>query len=268
MSASPVGNSLLDDLPDDELSFLSPHLEPVELKPGACVKGVGEELTHVIFPQSGAISLQVPTSAGHAIEAAVIGSEGAVGAGNATDYAIVEATVQLPGTALRLPKTLLRHPTARGFDLLARLDSFQAFLLAQVQQSVACNAAHAAEARMCRWLLELHDRVDGDVLPLTQEFLSEMLGLQRTTVTLVESKLQSIGAIRCRRGKVHVLDRSLLESHVCECYGKLRHVRGELLDGTAAHARQMTRDRPPVEPETNGIPLARLSPEVRRSAQR
>jgi CRP-like cAMP-binding protein len=95
-------------------------------------------------------------------------------------------------------------------------------LLAQIQQSVACNALHALEARLCRWLLQTHDCMDGDVIPLTQEFLGQMLGVRRTTVTIAARLLQSAKLIRYRRGHIQILDRKALEDIACECYAVVR----------------------------------------------
>jgi Mn-dependent DtxR family transcriptional regulator len=91
-----------------------------------------------------------------------------------------------------------------------------------VQQSVACNALHALEARLCRWLLQTHDCTDGNIIPLTQEFLGQMLGVRRTTVTIAARLLQGAGLIRYRRGHIQILDRAALEDITCECYGVVR----------------------------------------------
>jgi CRP-like cAMP-binding protein len=96
-------------------------------------------------------------------------------------------------------------------------------LLAQIQQSVACNALHAMEARLCRWLLQTHDCIDGNAIPLTQEFLGQMLGVRRTTVTIAARLLQSAGLIRYRRGLIHILDRRAVEEIACECYAATRN---------------------------------------------
>jgi CRP-like cAMP-binding protein len=95
-------------------------------------------------------------------------------------------------------------------------------LLAQVQQSVACNVLHTMEARLCRWLLQAHDCMDGNDIPLTQEFLGQMLGVRRTTVTLAAQLLQGAGLIRYRRGHIQILDRTALEELSCECYAIVR----------------------------------------------
>ncbi len=107
-------------------------------------------------------------------------------------------------------------------------------LLAQVQQTAACNALHEVDARLSRWLLQVHDLVDSDMLPLTQEFLSQMLAVRRTTVTLVARKLQDAGAIRYRRGKIEVTDRDGLEAMACECYDAVRRHIDEHLPGAKA----------------------------------
>jgi hypothetical protein len=104
-------------------------------------------------------------------------------------------------------------------DLIVR---YSDLLLAHVQQSVACNALHTLEARLCRWLLQTHDCMDGDVIPLTQEYLGQMLGVRRTTVTIAARLLQSAGLIRYRRGHIQILDRATLEDITCECYGVVR----------------------------------------------
>jgi CRP-like cAMP-binding protein len=111
------------------------------------------------------------------------------------------------------PKPALRELIVRYNDVL----------LAQVQQSVACNALHSLEARLCRWLLQTHDCVDGNVIPLTQEFLGQMLGVRRTTVTIAARLLQSARLIRYRRGLIHIVDRAALEDIACECYAVVKH---------------------------------------------
>jgi len=129
----------------------------------------------------------------------------------------------LPGTAAWLSASQF-HAAANECqairDLVVRYNDL---LLAQVQQSVACNALHALEARLSRWLLQTHDCVDGDAIPLTQEFLGQMLGVRRTTVTIAARLLQSTGLIRYRRGLIHILDRTALEDISCECYAVVRH---------------------------------------------
>ena len=104
--------------------------------------------------------------------------------------------------------------------------------MTQVLQSVACNAVHGAEAHWCRWILSMHDRLDGDALPLTHEFLAEMLGVQRSSVSVVTRTLQTAGLIQQSRGSLTVIDRTGLEEVACECYGRIRRIYERLLPGT------------------------------------
>src|SRR5262249_3328288 len=132
------------------------------------------------------------------------------------------AIVQLPGTAAWTSASQFHMAAAQSpalRDLIARHNDV---LLAQVQQSVACNALHGLEARLCRWLLQTHDCIDGNVIPLTQEFLGQMLGVRRNTVTIAARLLQSAGLIRYQRGHIRVLDRAALENTSCECYAVIR----------------------------------------------
>src|SRR5206468_12087409 len=130
---------------------------------------------------------------------------------------------QLPGTASRLLASRF-HAAAKESEAIRELAiRYNDLLIAQIQQSVACNALHTLEARLCRWLLQTHDCVDGDAIPLTQEFLGQMLGVRRTTVTIAARLLQSAGLIRYRRGLIHIVDRAALEEIACECYAVVRH---------------------------------------------
>jgi Crp-like helix-turn-helix domain len=159
------------------------------------------------------------------VETAIIGRAGAIGAtaGLGAKWGFARAIVQLPGTALWLSahafhQAANQSPAIR--DLIVRHNDL---LFAQVQQSVACNALHSLEARLCRWLLQAHDCVDGDAIPLTQDFLAQMLGVRRTTVTFAARLLQSTGVIRYRRGLIQVVDRAALKDMSCECYAMVRH---------------------------------------------
>jgi len=155
---------------------------------------------------------------GATVETATIGRGGVIGASAALGarWTFGRAVVQLAGSAAWLSAAQF-HAAANECrairDLIVRYNDL---LLAQVQQSVACNALHALEARLCRWLLQTHDCVDGDAIPLTQEFLGQMLGVRRTTVTIAARLLQSAGLIRYRRGLIHIVDRAALEEIACE----------------------------------------------------
>jgi CRP-like cAMP-binding protein len=202
-------------------------LRPIELHLGDYLLHAGDRVEQVLFPESGVVSLITGIGGGSAIEIAMIGREGSLGssvvAGNGG--ATTDLLVQVSGNGYTVPRSRFLHALAQSSRLSRHMSLVDASLFAQAQQSAACNAAHSAQARICRWVLELHDRSDTEVVPLTQSFLARMVGVQRTTVTLVASKLQSAGIIRCRRGRVRVLDPAKLEAAACPCYGRMRQTR-------------------------------------------
>ena len=135
---------------------------------------------------------------------------------------MARAIVQLPGTAAWLSASQLHAAAVQSQAIRDLIVRYHDLLLAQVQQSVACNALHTLDARLCRWLLQTHDCTEGNVIPLTQEFLGQMLGVRRTTVTIAARLLQGAGLIRYRRGHIQILDRAALEDMACECYDAVR----------------------------------------------
>jgi CRP-like cAMP-binding protein len=174
---------------------------------------------------------------GDSVEMAVFGREALFGFVSAmvSRQSFGRYIVQISGTASRIPVDRLHdvvstHPSVRLLFL-----RFTEALLAQTFQTVACNAVHSVEARCCRWILSMHDRLDQDTLPLTHEFLAEMLGVQRSTVSLVTRTLQTAGLISQRRGFITVTDRAGLEDTTCECYDKIRRNFERLLPGTYIH---------------------------------
>jgi CRP-like cAMP-binding protein len=132
------------------------------------------------------------------------------------------AIVQTPTRASRISAAALHEAWQKSAHIKDLVDRHTEALFGHAIQSVACNALHSVEARFCRWLLTCHDRISTDTVALTQEFLADMLGVQRTTVTAVARALQAKGAIRYRRGVVDIIDRSVLEGLACECYGVIR----------------------------------------------
>jgi CRP-like cAMP-binding protein len=219
------GNRLLDTLSDADFARIERHLEPVELPAGRVLFEPGDDVSHACFPCDGAaVALVAVMTDGRSAEAAVIGCEGAVGviisAGDKP--AFTRAVVQMPGSGLRLEASRieqLKLDSPRARDLISR---YADALLAQVLQSVACNALHPVEARACRWLLSLQDRAGTAALPLTQERLAELLGVRRTTVTRVIADLEAAGIIDHSRGRVRVASRAKLERNACECYRAVR----------------------------------------------
>jgi CRP-like cAMP-binding protein len=170
------------------------------------------------------ISLLAVMGDGQAIETAIVGREGTVGAmsGLGPWHAASRAVVTVPGTAWVIATSRLQDAVRQSDPLRNIILHYKETLLAQVQQTAGCNALHNAEERLARWLLQTRDRVDSDRIPLTQEFLSQMLGVRRTTITVIAGVLQTAGFIRYRRGYLEIIDRSGLEQAACECYGIIR----------------------------------------------
>jgi CRP-like cAMP-binding protein len=218
-------NRFLAALPATDFALLAPYLRIVPLERGIVLPDAGGEIDHVYFPHSGMVSVVAVMRGGAVVETMTVGRGGMVGAtvGLGSRSAIGRAVVQLPGSAARLPSAQFRSAAKASEALRSLIVRYNDLLLAQIQQSVACNALHALEARLCRWLLQSHDCMDGDTIPLTQELLGQMLGVRRTSVTLTARLLQSAGMIRYSRGLVQIVDRRALEEAACECYAVVRH---------------------------------------------
>ena len=220
-AVSRQANRLLAALSARDYAVLEPHLEPVALVRGQVLFEPGDDVNATYFPcRKAMVSLLIVTRDGREVEAATIGREGAVGGIVSEGHkpAFGRAVVQIAGEALAIPTSHLeaaKTGSPRFADLFAR---YADALLAQMMQSVACNALHTAEERAARWLLATHDRAGDNIIQLTQESLAEMLGVQRTTVSAVTGDLAARGLIRNRRGRVEVLDRPGLERAACECY--------------------------------------------------
>jgi CRP-like cAMP-binding protein len=170
------------------------------------------------------ISINALVESGNEIECAMVGPEGIVGAygGYGIIHAVTDATVKIAGSAAQIPVADFRHALVQSEAIADRVARSEALLTAQMHRSAACNAMHDVEARMCRWLLEIDDRSDGNRFPMTQEMLAKMLGVRRTTVTLVAKRLQQVGAIRWRRGHLYILQRDLIADRACACYERVR----------------------------------------------
>jgi CRP-like cAMP-binding protein len=218
-------NRLLASLRSDDRRRLAPHLERAHLERGTALFDAGQEIGHIWFPEGAVVSITIVMAEGGSSEAATVGPEGAVGLVSALGggRAAARAVVQVPGDALRLPPGALRPAFEASPPLRQACLCYADALLAQVLQGTACAALHPVEARLCRWLLQLQDRARGAAeLPLTHDFLAEMLGVHRTSVTTAALTLQRAGLITYRRGRVTVLDRARLEEASCECYATIR----------------------------------------------
>ena len=225
------GNQLLASLPAEDLEALSLNLTTVSLEKGALLYDPGDEIDVVYFPHNAVVSLMTLMQSGEAIESATIGREGAVGlsSGIYPRQSQSRVIVQVAGSAARMPAAQLQQACQQSERLRFLIDRHAEALYGHAIQSVACNALHSVEARFCRWLLSCDDRIASSTVSLTQEFLADMLGVQRTTVTVVAQALQAAGLIRYRRGVVDILDRAGLEATACECYRAVRRSYQRLL---------------------------------------
>jgi len=215
-----VQNSLLDALPAEDLAMVAPQLVQVDLERGRLLYDPGDPIDQVYFPHDGVISLMTLMESGAAIESTTIGPEGALGlmAAVAPRQSLSRAIVQTPTRAMRIGAAQLHEAWEKSPRIRDLVDRHTEALFGHAIQSVACNALHSVEARFCRWLLTCHDRISTDTVALTQEFLADMLGVQRTTVTAVTGALAARGLIRTLRGRVEIVDRPGLERAACECH--------------------------------------------------
>jgi CRP-like cAMP-binding protein len=205
----------------------------------------GGLLKHAYFPEGSVLSLLTVLENGSAIETANIGREGAFGlfAAMYSRVSFNRCLVQLEGDMVRCPIALLQSEFKESEEVRNLFVSYSETLLSQVQQTVACNAMHTTEERMCRWLLMMHDRAQGKVLPYTHEFLSHMLGANRKSVTLAAQAMQVAGLISYRRGKIQILDRPGLEAASCECYAIVKERFDAFLNPPASAIRREPKGR-------------------------
>ena len=232
-------NWLLKALAQEEYESLQPHLEEVDLPLGTFICESGAELAFAYFPESCVVSIVAVLEDGMTPEMTTIGPEGVVGlaAMLGKPESFGRYIVQLPGRASRirlvdLQAAAVEHPRMRDTMFL-----YLHWVIARALQLVACNAVHPVEARCARWILMLHDCLEGERLPLTHEFLAVMLGVQRPTVTVVTRTFQTAGFIRQHRGAITVTDEAGLEEAACECYGHIRRRLERLFPGHPSAAR-------------------------------
>ena len=217
-------NRLLNGLSADDLSRVQSHLQKVPLVRGRVLHPPGEPIQQVYFPESGMISMLTVMQSGELIETAIIGSEGIAGGWVAIDgaNANTQTTVQMDGSAWQIPATKFVEAYNASDRFRSAMNEYQGIILFQAQQSAGCHAIHSVESRLCRWLLQAEDLMGSDEIDLTQEFLSHMLGVQRTSVSLAAHALQKSGLIHYSRGKIKIADREGLEESACECYAVIR----------------------------------------------
>jgi CRP-like cAMP-binding protein len=236
---SEIGNRLLAALPAADFALLADELETVVLDQDVVLSRAGDQTEQVLFPHSGAISVMIDMANGQTVATAAVGREGAIGTLSVLgpSPSAVTAVVRAAGTASRIPTSRFHAAFSRSPAIRHAVQSHFKAMLIQFQVGGACNALHPVQARMARWLLQLRDRIDHDVLPLTQEALSQILGVRRTTVTLLMRNLRASGAIRSeRRGEIEI-DRSRLAAVACECRDTMRLEVEEIFSMNAARSR-------------------------------
>lgn len=229
-SARPV-NFLLHSLSEADYALVKPHLKAVELPRGTVVYDAGEPIRRVLFPDSRIISSVVELSGGQAIVISMIGRDTVAGGMFAMDgkVSLNKGVVQLAGSGWTVDVDRLRAIADQSASFTRALVIHEQIVFAQAQQAAACNAVHSLESRMARWLLYVRELIDGDTLELTQEFMSQILGVQRSSVSLVAARLQQRGLIQYRRGKLSITRLDALSKIACECYDAVRAHRTRLL---------------------------------------
>lgn len=224
LTRSALANKLLAALPHADFESLKAHFTIVPMAQGTLLFEVDDEVDQIFFPLSGMISLLVVLKNGNAVETATVGREGVVGAmaGMGLHKSRVRAVIQLAGSFARVPALQFKNSITQCPGLSSLCLGYNELLLAHARVTAACNLSHAIEARFCRWLLQCRDRAESDTVPLTHEFLSEMLGVRRTSVTEVAIKMQDAGVISYTRGIIKIIDLQRLNGISCECYDTLR----------------------------------------------
>lgn len=213
-------NRLIRALPEKEYARLEPYLTSVNLNLGKVFYEASEKIETIYFPNTSLISLVNTLETGATTEISLIGGTGVVGlpAILGSGYSSQRAIVQIPDHAIKISAKILKQEFDRGEELTRILLRYIETRLNEVAQIAVCNRHHTIEERLARWLLTVQDLIQTEELPLTQEFMGNMLGCRRSGVTLAAGSLQQAGLIRYKRGKITILDRQNLEDAACECY--------------------------------------------------
>lgn len=221
---NPIKNRLLAALPTEEYERLLPNLESIPLNFKQVLYNINAPIEYVYFSNNAIGSLITIMENGEAVEVGTVGNEGMVGLPVflGADTIPGQAFVQIPGDGVRMRTDVFKREVTSDTVLFNLLQRYTQALFNQISQSAACNRLHSIEERLCRWLLMTHDRVGADQFPLTQEFLGQMLGVRRASVSMAASILQKAGFIRYSRGKLTISDRAGMESSSCECYALVK----------------------------------------------
>jgi CRP-like cAMP-binding protein len=225
-----IRNVILLSLPDDEFQFIRPHLEAIDLPQYQILHEPGERLDYGYFINDGMTSLVVITKDGRSVEVGIVGREGMVGMPLIVGMqrGLWRGIMQIAGSGVRLRSEILEEMLLVSPNLRLELTRYALLHGLQVAQIAACNRLHEIEQRLARWLLMCQDRVDSQMLNLTHEFLAQMLGTGRPSVTLATGILEQTGMIENLRGTVKIINRKQLEDVACECYGVIQNFNGGL----------------------------------------
>jgi CRP-like cAMP-binding protein len=221
---SNVCNRLLRALPPDDFALLAGSLKPVTLEFKEVLYEPDQPIESVYFIESGSASMLVPIDDGDFAEVGLVGREGLVGLPVilGVDSSTTEPLIQMQGVALRMQAAALQEAFDRSAALRRLLLRYTQAFYNQVTQTAACNSNHTLDERLARWLLMVHDRAEGDTFPMTQEFMSMMLGVRRAGVSVTARVLQKAGAISYHHGTMIVTNRAILKGAACACYGIIR----------------------------------------------
>ena len=230
-----ASNHLLSSLSVEEYGRLIPHLHTVKLGLGDVIGQGSGDFGFAYFPTSSVVSLICDMEDGATVEVGLAGNDGVLGTslflgGKATSN---RAIVGIAGEAVRMEARVLRDQFMRGGAFQRVLLAYTSALITQISLTAACNRKHTLEKRLCRWLLLIRDRVASDEMMMTQEFIANMLGGRRETVTVAAGRLQDAGVIHYTRGRLRIVDRKRLEERVCECYEVVRAESNRLLTSNA-----------------------------------
>ncbi len=256
----PFQNQLLAALPPDELARIVPHLERVELERRELLHDALRRITHVQFIEHGIASVLSLLGDGSAVETATIGNEGMIGEAifHGVDVTPEQAMVQVPGDAHRVRADTFRALIPRLPTLQTLLHRHSVYMFTLAAQNSGCNRKHAVEQRCARWLLIVHDRMDSDDIGLTHDFVSQMLGVRRASVTDTLSALEKRGLIRAGRNRITVTDRAGLERVACECYRIIASAADRMLEGrpTPSPLDRVETSRDGFSTVSDGAPMA------------
>jgi CRP-like cAMP-binding protein len=223
-SVAQPANGLLASLTADDLETIRPHLRTVELSQERSLFELGKTIKQIYLPHSGVVSLVVQMATGDGVEVAMMGRDSIVGvsAGLGVPVAATDAIVLLPGTASVIDVDRFRDAVEQSAALRTTLVRHGRALFVQAQQTAGCNATHAVEARLARWLLRVRDLAGSDRFTLTQELMAQMIGARRNSVSIVAHTLQQEKYVRYSRGHVEILDLEGLRGLACECYAAVK----------------------------------------------